>query len=107
MAKRNERIGDAIRYARNHVGNEPFAVLLGDTLISGNGKPIIKQLMDVFDRYKGSVVALEEVDQQLVNRNGIISGPKAQAIFRCVERGQTLLQQTVERFSGCCPANND
>jgi UTP--glucose-1-phosphate uridylyltransferase len=68
-------LGDAISYARNHVGNEPFAVLLGDTLIaSENSKPVTRQLMDVYDRYKGSVVALEEVAPQLVNRYGIIDG---------------------------------
>lgn len=70
-------LGDAISYARNHVGNEPFAVLLGDTLLaSENGKPITRQLMDVYDRYKGSVVALEEVAPQLVNRYGIIDGSR-------------------------------
>ena len=40
-------LGDAIRYARDHVGQEPFAVLLGDTLISSKGKPITRQLMDI------------------------------------------------------------
>lgn len=70
-------LGDAISYARNHVGNEPFAVLLGDTLLaSENGKPVTRQLMDVYDRYKGSVVALEEVAPQLVNRYGIIDGSR-------------------------------
>src|SRR6056297_2080920 len=48
-------LGDAIRYASDHVGNEPFAVLLGDTLISGEGEPITKQLIDVYERYKSSV----------------------------------------------------
>jgi UTP--glucose-1-phosphate uridylyltransferase len=67
-------LGDAIRYARNHVGNEPFAVLLGDTVIDGKGKPITRQLMEVFERYNSSVVALEEVLPHLVSRYGIISG---------------------------------
>jgi UTP--glucose-1-phosphate uridylyltransferase len=67
-------LGDAIRYAKNHVGNEPFAVLLGDTVIDGKGKPITQQLMEVFDLYNGSVVALEEVLPQLVSRYGIIDG---------------------------------
>lgn len=67
-------LGDAIRYARDHVGNEPFAVLLGDTLISSKGKPITKQLIDVYERYHGSVVALEEVPLDKVNRYGIIDG---------------------------------
>jgi len=67
-------LGDAIRYASDHVGNEPFAVLLGDTLISGEGEPITKQLISVYERYKSSVVALEEVPIENVNRYGIIKG---------------------------------
>lgn len=69
-------LGDAIRYARYHVGDEPFAVLLGDTLISGEGDPITKQLIDVYERYKGSVVALEEVPMNKVHRYGVIKGKK-------------------------------
>ncbi|NLB27160.1 MAG: UTP--glucose-1-phosphate uridylyltransferase GalU [Bacteroidales bacterium] len=67
-------LGDAIRYARDHVGNEPFAVLLGDTLISGEGEPITKQLIDVYEKYKSSVVALEKVSMENVHRYGIIKG---------------------------------
>ncbi len=69
-------LGDAIRYARFHVGKEPFAVLLGDTLISGEGEPITKQLMNVYERYKSSVVALEEVPIEKVHRYGILKGKK-------------------------------
>ena len=67
-------LGDAIRYARYHVGKEPFAVLLGDTLISGEGEPITKQLIDVYEKYKNSVVALEEVPRSKVHRYGVIKG---------------------------------
>lgn len=69
-------LGDAIRYARDHVGKEPFAVLLGDTLIAGQGVPITKQLMNVYERYKSSVVALEEVPMDNVHRYGVIQGKK-------------------------------
>ena len=69
-------LGDAIRYARDHVGKEPFAVLLGDTLIAGKGEPITKQLIDVYERYKSSVVALEEVPMENVHRYGVIKGKK-------------------------------
>ncbi|MBA7529790.1 UTP--glucose-1-phosphate uridylyltransferase [subsurface metagenome] len=67
-------LGDAIRYAKYHVGHEPFAVLLGDTVIDSKGKPITKQLIDVFGRYNSSVVALEEVERSNVSRYGIIDG---------------------------------
>jgi len=69
-------LGDAIRYAKDHTGNEPFAVLLGDTLISGKGDPITKQLIQVYERYKSSVVALEEVPLEHVHRYGVIKGKK-------------------------------
>ncbi|HSO86232.1 MAG TPA: UTP--glucose-1-phosphate uridylyltransferase GalU [Draconibacterium sp.] len=67
-------LGDAILHARYHVGNEPFAILLGDTLVQGEGGPITKQLIDVFNKHKGSVVALEQVKPELVSRYGIIDG---------------------------------
>lgn len=67
-------LGDAIRYAKFHIGNEPFAVLLGDTIIDGKGKPITRQLMEVYERYNSSVVALEEVELSEVSRYGIIDG---------------------------------
>jgi len=68
-------LGDAIRYAKQHVNNEPFAVLLGDTLIeSYNLIPVTRQLIDVYNRYHESVVALENVDRSAVSRYGIIGG---------------------------------
>ncbi len=67
-------LGDAIRYARDHVANQPFAVLLGDTLINSRGTPVTQQLIDVYGRYKSSVVALEEVLPENVNRYGVIKG---------------------------------
>jgi UTP--glucose-1-phosphate uridylyltransferase len=66
-------LGDAVRCARHHVGNEPFAVLLGDTLMESN-TPVTKQLMKVFDRYQEPVVALEEVERSKVSRYGVIAG---------------------------------
>lgn len=68
-------LGDAISYARYHVGNEPFAVLLGDTLIEDeSGVSATKQLINVFERYQESVVILEKVAREKVSRYGIISG---------------------------------
>lgn len=68
-------LGDAILLARHHIGNEPFAVLLGDTLMqSTNGVPVTQQLLEVFDRYQESVVALEQVPKERVSRYGVIDG---------------------------------
>ncbi|MDA7883691.1 UTP--glucose-1-phosphate uridylyltransferase GalU, partial [Akkermansiaceae bacterium] len=68
-------LGDAVQHARNHVGNEPFALLLGDTVLeSYTDTPVTKQLMNVYDQYQGSVVALEQVPDDKVSRYGIMDG---------------------------------
>jgi UTP--glucose-1-phosphate uridylyltransferase len=66
-------LGDAVRCARQHVGQEPFAVLLGDTVLE-SAAPVTGQLMSVYDRYEGSTVALEEVPLAKVSRYGVIKG---------------------------------
>ncbi len=66
-------LGDAVACAKNHVENEPFAVLLGDTVVE-SGEPVTKQLARVFDRYQESVVALEEVPMERGSRYGVIDG---------------------------------
>ncbi len=67
-------LGDAIRYARHHIGREPFAVLLGDTIMESAGLPITRQLIEVYQHYRSSVVALESVDPALVYRYGVMGG---------------------------------
>jgi UTP--glucose-1-phosphate uridylyltransferase len=85
-------LGDAVLCAKDHVGNEPFAVLLGDTVMDGGRKPVIRQLMDVFDRYQESVVAVEEVEREKVSRYGVIKGtPVTDDLY--------LLQDFVEKPS--------
>jgi len=63
--------GDAVFCARELIGNEPCAVLFGDDLVDSK-IPCIKQLMDVYEKYKDSVVALEQVPKEEVYRYGII-----------------------------------
>lgn len=67
-------LGDAVRLGRYHVNNEPFAVLLGDTLVKSADGPVTRQLIDVFNRYGSSVVALEEVKPEFISRYGVING---------------------------------
>ncbi len=67
-------LGDAILHAKYHVNNEPFVILLGDTLVKSTDGPVTKQLIEVYEKYKRSVIALEEVKPELVNRYGIIDG---------------------------------
>jgi len=68
-------LGDAIYHARLHTGNEPFAVLLGDTIIS-SVIPVTQQLIDVFNQYRHTIIAVEEVPKEKVSRYGIIGGTK-------------------------------
>ena len=67
-------LGDAISYARHHVANEPFVVLLGDTIVKSPDGPVASQMMKVYDEHQETVVALEEVDPSKVDRYGIMSG---------------------------------
>ncbi len=68
-------LGDAIRCAEAHVGDEPFAVLLGDTLLqSTSGVPAAKQLIDVYNETGTCVVASEQVPMERVSKYGVLSG---------------------------------
>lgn len=72
--KEQNGLGDAIRYAEQHVGNEPFAVLLGDTIMNTQVEPVLLQLIEVFEKYQSSVVAMERVAPELVSRYGVMAG---------------------------------
>ncbi len=73
--KKQRGLGDAIACAKKHVDGDPFAVLLGDT-IAQSKVPCTKQLMNVYDKYNSSVIAIEEVPDEKVERYGIIEGSK-------------------------------
>ena len=64
-------LGHAILCARDFVGNEPFAVLLGDDIIDSE-RPCLSQLMDVFDERNGSVLALEKVPMENISSYGCV-----------------------------------
>jgi UTP--glucose-1-phosphate uridylyltransferase len=64
-------LGHAVWCARLAIGNEPFAVLLPDDIMLG--KPgALKQMVDVYNRVGGCIVAAEEVPREMTNRYGII-----------------------------------
>ena len=65
-------LGHAILCAKSFIGNEPFAVLLGDDVVDSK-TPCIKQLMDVYDEYNASVLGVQEVPMEDVSKYGIIS----------------------------------
>ncbi|MBI5179053.1 MAG: UTP--glucose-1-phosphate uridylyltransferase GalU [Nitrospinae bacterium] len=65
-------LGHAILKARDMIGDEPFAVLLGDDIIHTNGTPALAQLLEVYNRTGASVVAIEEVAKERVSSYGIV-----------------------------------
>ncbi len=66
-------LGHAILVARDLMNDEPFAVLLADDVIEADD-PCIRQMMDIYDKYQTSIVALMEVPQEETGRYGIIKG---------------------------------
>ena len=64
-------LGHAVLVTRNLVGDEPFAVILGDDVIDAN-PPALRQMIDVFDEVNGPVLAIERVPREDVSSYGII-----------------------------------
>jgi len=68
-------LGHAILTGETLIGNNPFAVILADDLcVNSNGTSVMKQMIEVFNKYKCSVVAIEDVPKEDTNKYGIISG---------------------------------
>jgi len=65
-------LGHAVLCARQFVGDEPFAVLLGDDLVDAK-VPCLAQLIDVYEDYGGSVLGVQQVPQSQVSRYGIVA----------------------------------
>ena len=84
-------LGDAVYCARHHVGDEPFAVLLGDTIIEAdNGVPVTRQLADLHDRFGAPTIALQAVPPDRVSRYGIAKG-------RALDNGVLEIDDLVEK----------
>jgi UTP--glucose-1-phosphate uridylyltransferase len=76
-------LGHAVLMARDLVGDEPFAVLLGDDIIDSE-VPCLKQMIDVHERYDGApVIAVQEIEGEAISRFGVIAGAEtAPDVFR-------------------------
>ena len=66
-------LGHAILMTREMVGDEPFAVLLGDDIID-SPVPCLQQMLDVYEQHPASFVAIQEVPRQEISNYGVISG---------------------------------
>lgn len=67
-------LGDAILCARAFMGNEPFAVLLGDDVVYNPEKPALAQLIDIYEATGGSVLGCQNVPEEKVSAYGIVAG---------------------------------
>jgi UTP--glucose-1-phosphate uridylyltransferase len=67
-------LGHAILVARALVGGEPFGVFLGDDIIGGATVPCMRQLLDVYEKYDGPVIAVERVPRERIHQYGVIAG---------------------------------
>ncbi|MEB6201973.1 UTP--glucose-1-phosphate uridylyltransferase GalU [Mammaliicoccus fleurettii] len=74
--KEQKGLGHAIHTAKQFIGNEPFAVLLGDDIVESDN-PAIKQLMDQYEETGKSVIGVQTVPESETHRYGIIE-PKSQ-----------------------------
>ena len=85
-------LGHAVLCAEHLVGHEPFAVLLADDLMTGpaGGPGVLRQMVDVFERTGGSVLAVQEVPLEQVHRYGIVAGTR-------LPDGLTDVHQMVEK----------
>ncbi len=73
--KNPKGLGHAISCAKAFVGDEPFAVMLGDDIVDSE-TPCLKQLMDAYDKHGTSILGVQEVARENVNKYGIVKGSK-------------------------------
>lgn len=71
--KEPKGLGHAIYCAKSFIGNEPFAVLLGDDIVHSD-KPALQQLIDTYAYYNSSVLGVQKVEQKDVHKYGIVDG---------------------------------
>jgi len=84
-------LGHAVLTAKRVVGNDPFAVLLGDDIIDAE-VPALKQMMGVYKRYPSTILAIQKVPRSQTQNYGIIDAKK-------IENGIYLVNDLVEKPS--------
>ena len=72
--KEPKGLGHAIQCAKSFIGNEPFAVLLGDDIVYNPDKPCLKQMIECYDEYKTTILGVQTVRDEDVYKYGIVDG---------------------------------
>ena len=83
--KEPKGLGHAVLCAKSFIGNEPFAVLLGDDVVVNDKKPALRQLIDAYIQKEASVVGVQTVEHKDVNKYGIVR-PSKSHIVECAGR---------------------
>lgn len=71
--KQPRGLGHAVLVAKQFIGNEPFAVLLGDDVVVSK-QPCLGQMLKQFDKYQASILGVQTVEREVVSKYGIIAG---------------------------------
>jgi UTP--glucose-1-phosphate uridylyltransferase len=83
-------LGHAILCARSLVGDEPFAVFLGDDIIGAAPSPCMRQLLDVCERHQGLAIAVQRVPREHIHQYGVVSArplePRVHEVLDLVEK---------------------
>jgi UTP--glucose-1-phosphate uridylyltransferase len=74
--KEAKGLGHAVLCAKQFVGDEPFAVMLGDDIVYNEERPCLGQLIEVYEREQASVLGVQRVEREAVSKYGIIDGDK-------------------------------
>ena len=69
-------LGHAVACARNFIGNEPFAVMLGDDIVDSPDYPCLKQMIDLYEEEQCTILGVKEVAARDVNKYGIVDGER-------------------------------
>lgn len=88
-------LGHAVYCARKFIGNEPFAVLLGDDVIVSE-KPCLKQMMEVYEQQGGSVLGVQRVAKEEVRKYGIVD-PSSNVDERTVKVNSLIEKPALDR----------
>jgi len=67
-------LGHAILTGETLIGNEPFAVILADDLCTNSEDNVLKQMIEIYEKYQCSIVAIEEIPKEETNKYGVIAG---------------------------------
>ncbi|WP_332695459.1 UTP--glucose-1-phosphate uridylyltransferase GalU [Halalkalibacter lacteus] len=83
-------LGHAVYCARKFIGNEPFAVLLGDDIVKSTGTPCLQQMMDLYEKYESPIIGVQEVPDDEVERYGVVD---CESIGKGVHKVKNLVEK--------------